>query len=115
MCVCVWHSIGSAPGHDTNLRPVSLEPSGPEPAIFKKYFPEKWPVAKLPNKNAMQLMLFYGEIFYIYNFYIFPFISNGPLLEFKKLRFKKKKFLWKVTNGQITSVNVYDLGGHMKA
>jgi hypothetical protein len=39
--VCVWHSIGSAPGRDTNLRPVSLEPSGSEPAIFQKNFPEK--------------------------------------------------------------------------
>jgi hypothetical protein len=29
LCVCVWHSIGSAPGRDTDLRPVSLEPAWP--------------------------------------------------------------------------------------
>jgi hypothetical protein len=41
-CVCLYrHSIGSAPGRHTNLRPVSLESSGPEPAIFKRNFPEK--------------------------------------------------------------------------
>jgi hypothetical protein len=32
--VCVSHSIGSALGRHTNLRPVSLELLGPEPAIF---------------------------------------------------------------------------------
>ncbi len=33
------------PGHHTNLRPVSLEPSGPEPAILKKNLPQndQWP------------------------------------------------------------------------
>jgi hypothetical protein len=43
--LCVSHTIVSAPG--LNLRPVSLEPSGPEPAIFKKkkIFPksDQWP------------------------------------------------------------------------
>ncbi len=63
---CVWHCIGSAPGHHTNLRPVLLEPSGPEPAILKKNFASKWPVAKLQNNNFMPLMLFYGQIFYIH-------------------------------------------------
>jgi hypothetical protein len=51
VCVCVWHSIGSAPGRDTNLRPVSLEPLGLEPAIFEKKFPEKWTVAKSRGKS----------------------------------------------------------------
>jgi hypothetical protein len=51
VCVCVWHSIGLAPGRDTNLRMVSLEPSRPEPAIFEKNFPEKWPVAKSRGKS----------------------------------------------------------------
>jgi hypothetical protein len=61
VCVCVWHSIGSAPGRDTDLIPVSLEPVWPEPAILGKNFPEKWPVAKLPKKNFMPLMLYYGK------------------------------------------------------
>jgi hypothetical protein len=61
VCVCVWHSIGSAPRRDTNLRMVSLEPSGPEPAIFEKNFPEKWPVAKLRGKEFTTSMLFYGK------------------------------------------------------
>jgi hypothetical protein len=39
--VCVSDTIGSAPGRDTNLRPVLLEQSGPEPAILGKNFPEK--------------------------------------------------------------------------
>ncbi len=50
-CVYVWHSIGSVPGRDTNLRPVSLEPLGLEPEIFLKNFPEKWPVAKSRGKS----------------------------------------------------------------
>jgi hypothetical protein len=58
----VWHSIDSAPGLDTDLRPVSLEPAWPEPALLGKNFPEKWPVAKLPKKNYMPLMLFYDKI-----------------------------------------------------
>jgi hypothetical protein len=57
----VWHSIDSAPGRDTDLKPVPLEPAWPEPAILGKNFPEKWPVAKLPKKNVMLLMLFYGK------------------------------------------------------
>jgi hypothetical protein len=61
VCVCVWHSIGSAPGRDTNLRMVSSEPSRPEPAIFEKNFPEKWPVAKSRGKKFMTSMLFYGK------------------------------------------------------
>ncbi len=60
-CVCVWHSIGLAPRRDTNLRMVSLEPSGSEPAIFEKNFPKKWPVAKLRGKKFKTSMLFYGE------------------------------------------------------
>jgi hypothetical protein len=60
-CVCVWHSIGSAPGRDTDLRPVSLEPAWPEPAILGKNFPEKWPVAKSRGKKFTTVMLFYGK------------------------------------------------------
>ncbi len=45
---------------------------------FQKKFPSKWPVAKLPNKNFMLLMLFYAKIFYLHNLYIFfAFILNG--------------------------------------
>ncbi len=40
---------------------VSLEPSEPEPAIFEKKFPEKWPVAKSRVKKFTTSMLFYGE------------------------------------------------------
>ncbi len=61
MCVCVWHSIGSAPGRETDLRPVSLEPAWPEPAILGKNFPEKWPVAKSRGKKLTTVMLFYGK------------------------------------------------------
>ncbi len=39
--VCMSDTIGSTPGSDINLRPVLLEPSGPEPTIFEKKFPEK--------------------------------------------------------------------------
>jgi hypothetical protein len=42
---------------------VSLEPLRPEVATFEKKFPEKGPVAKLPKKNIMLLMLFYGKSF----------------------------------------------------
>ncbi len=59
--MCVWHSIGSAPGHDTDLRPVSLEPAWPEPANLRKKFPEKWPVAKSRGKKFTTVMLFYGK------------------------------------------------------
>jgi hypothetical protein len=57
----VWHYIDSAPGCDTDLRLVSLEPAWPEPAILGKNFSEKWPMAKLSKKNFMPLMLFYGK------------------------------------------------------
>jgi hypothetical protein len=61
VCLSVWQSIGSAPGRDADLRPVSLEPASSEPNILGKDFPEKWPLAKLPKKNVMQLMLFYAK------------------------------------------------------
>ncbi len=61
MCVCVWHSIGSASRHHTNLRMISLEPSEPEPAIFEKKIPEKWPLAESRGKKFTTSMLFYGE------------------------------------------------------
>ncbi len=69
VCVCVWPAIDSAPGHHTDMRPVSLEPVWPEGVSSEKIFLEKWPVAKLSNKNVMSLMLFYGK-FYI-NIYIY--------------------------------------------
>ncbi len=37
------------PGHDRDLRPVSLEPQWPEVETFEKISPEKWPMAKLPQ------------------------------------------------------------------
>ncbi len=67
-------AIDSAPGYDTDMRPGSV---GPEGVQREKTFPEKWPVAKLSNKNVMPLMLVYGKYF----IYIFlPFILNGLLL-----------------------------------
>jgi hypothetical protein len=61
------------------MRLVSLEPIGPEGVQREKNFPSKWPVAKLPNKNIMPLMLLNGKICYIY---ILPFILNGPTNSF---------------------------------
>jgi hypothetical protein len=76
---CVSDTLGSAPGRNTNLKPVSLELSGTEPAIFKKK-KKKFPVAELSNKDVLILMHFYGNIFYIHNLYIsFPFLLNGPI------------------------------------
>ncbi len=63
LCLSVWTFIGSAPGPDTDIRPVSLEPAWLEGGPLRNNFPSKWPVAKLPNKNVMPLMLFYGKIF----------------------------------------------------
>jgi hypothetical protein len=78
VCVCVWQAIDSVPGGHTDIRPVSLEPVGPEGVQREKIFPEKWPVVKLPNKYLMPLLLFYGKIFsYIY---IFRQFWTGPLL-----------------------------------
>ncbi len=45
----VWPFIGSAPGPDTDIRPVSLEPTWPEEGPLGNYFPDNWPVAKLPK------------------------------------------------------------------
>ncbi len=45
----VKYSIGSAPGHARESKPVSLDSAWPEPAISEKNFREKWPVAKLPK------------------------------------------------------------------
>jgi hypothetical protein len=49
-CLSVWTFIGSVPGPDTVMRPVSLEPVWPGGGPLRDNFPEKWPVAKLPNK-----------------------------------------------------------------
>ncbi len=40
-CLSVWHYIDSAPGRDTDLRPVSLEPARTGPTIFGKKFSRK--------------------------------------------------------------------------
>jgi hypothetical protein len=72
VCVCVWHSIGSTPGHHTNLRLVSLKLSGPEPAIFKKkriLKSDQWPNFRnflyihemRININSMKEKLFYQK------------------------------------------------------
>ncbi len=45
VCLSVWQSIGSAPGHDKDLRPVSLEPVGPQVESRGNNFSQKWPVA----------------------------------------------------------------------
>jgi hypothetical protein len=50
VCLSVWTFIGSVPGPDTVMRPVSLEPVWPGGGPLRNNFPEKWPVAKLPNK-----------------------------------------------------------------
>jgi hypothetical protein len=49
VCLSVWTFIGSAPGPDTDIRPVSLEPAWPEGGPLGNYFPENWPGAKLPK------------------------------------------------------------------
>ncbi len=49
VCLSVWTSIDSAPGPDTDMRPVSLEPAWSEGGPLGSNFPEKWPVAKLPK------------------------------------------------------------------
>ncbi len=56
MSLCVWPFIDSAPGHHTDMRPVSLEPARPEGAPLGKTFAEKWPVAKLPKSYQCLLM-----------------------------------------------------------
>jgi len=47
VCVTLYKT---APGHYTYLKPVSLKPAWPEPAIFEKKFAEKWSVGELPEK-----------------------------------------------------------------
>jgi hypothetical protein len=60
MSVCP--AIDSAPGHNRKMRPLSLEPEGPDGVQSGQNFTEKWPVAKLPKIKVMPLMLFYGKI-----------------------------------------------------
>ncbi len=48
-CLSVWTSIVSAPGPDTDMRPVSLERAWPEGGPLENNFSEKWPVAKSPQ------------------------------------------------------------------
>ncbi len=57
----VCTAIDSTPRSATVLRPVSLEPVWPEGVQREKIFPEKWPVAELPKKKVLPLMLFYGK------------------------------------------------------
>ncbi len=68
VCVCVWPLIGSAPGHDRNMRPVSIEPLWPEVETFEKKIPSKWPMAKLPSVKCFTLNAFLWEKL----LYIFP-------------------------------------------
>ncbi len=66
LILCVWLAIDSAPGHDRDMRSVSLELVGPEGVHCENFFPEKSSVAKLPKGKKGPLMLFYGKILYIY-------------------------------------------------
>jgi hypothetical protein len=70
MSVCA--AIDSAHGSATVMRPVSLEPAGPEDVRRQKNFPEKWPVAELPKKKVIPLMIFYGKFFLYINIFL-PF------------------------------------------
>ncbi len=63
LCVWVWPPFFSAPSHDRNSRPVSLEPVWPEECPSKNNFPEKRPVAKSPTEKNVPPMLFYGKNF----------------------------------------------------
>jgi hypothetical protein len=47
VCLFVWQSIGSTPGHDRDLRPVSLEPVWLQVQTFEKNLPEKWPISAM--------------------------------------------------------------------
>jgi hypothetical protein len=52
-CLSVSTFIVSIPEHDTDLRPISLEPEWPQEKTFENNFPEKWAVRKMsesPNK-----------------------------------------------------------------
>jgi hypothetical protein len=62
-CLCVWPAIDSAPGCHKHMRSVSLEPVWPEGVPSSKNFFEIWPVAELPKKKVMPLMLLYGKNF----------------------------------------------------
>jgi hypothetical protein len=57
VCLSVWEPVGSAPGHDRELRPV-----WPQGESRGKIFLEKWPLAELQKKNLTPLMLSYGKI-----------------------------------------------------
>jgi hypothetical protein len=54
----VFTTKDSAPGSDTVLRTVSLEPVGPEGVQREQNFPEKWPVDWLSKKKATSPKLF---------------------------------------------------------
>ncbi len=62
MCLSVWAPFFSAPRHDTNSRPVSLDPICPEECPSKQIFPEKWPVAKLSKKMFWHQFSSMGKI-----------------------------------------------------
>jgi len=59
MSVCP--AIDSAFGSARVLRPIWLKPVGGEGVGHENFFSEKWPVAELPNKKVLPLMLFYGQ------------------------------------------------------
>ncbi len=84
LILCVWSFIDSAPGHDIDLRPVSLEPVWHGGGHRLKIFSEKWPVAKLPIKIDKSPMLSYGKSFVLINnsaikVFYFPVLWTGQL------------------------------------
>jgi hypothetical protein len=58
VCVSVWTFIGSAPGHDRDLRPVSLEPEWPKWKLLKKMTS-----GQITEVKVMLTMLFYRKFF----------------------------------------------------
>ncbi len=51
VCLSVCPAIDSAPGHDRDMRPISLEPVGPEVCDGNKIFPksDQWPNYRTNN------------------------------------------------------------------
>jgi hypothetical protein len=63
--MCVWHFIDSAPGHNTDLKPVSSEPVWHGGGHRVKNFCEKWPVAKLPLEKCQQCFPMGEDLFWL--------------------------------------------------
>jgi hypothetical protein len=57
--VSAWPSFCSAPEQDINSKAKPLEPVWLEECPSIKFFPDKRPLAELPNKKVILLMLFY--------------------------------------------------------